>query len=482
MARLRALAATRPTGELLLVLQSAHDGGARELLWSATAGLGPGGQTLTSQTTEQEGLIAAIDVAPTLLDHLRLPVPNSMRGRQIHPDGTLDGAWLRSLKARLEVVYPRRLPALGCLLGACALLILLARLERSRPPHTREWGRRAIRVASLALLYSPVAMLLPAALEPGAAGEYALIAGVSIALAALTDLLAPWPRAPIVPALAAVIAFSVDALAGSQLLIRSLLGPNPAYGSRFYGIGNELKSALAVLAFAAVAAALYRSSRSHRAAAAMATAGALLAAIEGWARIGAGVGGVILVCAGAAVATALLLSGPNHPVRPARVLAAVVAAPLLGLALLAALDLATAHGAGHYTGSVLDASSAGEVWELIQRRYESAWEELGNGLMPLATAFALLLAAAGLRYRERLLAPVAGDPAWAAALAGGLTAGVVGALSEDSGPLLLVSAVSALGCVAAYLQAAPERRRAKGGRVTTRGVSGPAACPVGAVG
>ncbi len=35
---------------------------------------------------------------------------------------------------------------------------------------------------------------------------------------------------------------------------RSLLGPDPALGARFYGIGNELKSGLAVLAFAAVQA------------------------------------------------------------------------------------------------------------------------------------------------------------------------------------------------------------------------------------
>ena len=39
--------------------------------------------------------------------------------------------------------------------------------------------------------------------------------------------------------------------------MRSLLGPDPILGARFYGIGNELKSGLAVLVLAAVAAALY---------------------------------------------------------------------------------------------------------------------------------------------------------------------------------------------------------------------------------
>ena len=66
-----------------------------------------------------------------------------------------------------------------------------------------------------------------------------------------------------------------------------------------------------------------------------------------------------------------------------------------------------------------------------------------------------LCAALGLRRRERLLAPVAQDPAWQAAFAGGLTAGVVGALVEDSGPVLLVVAVFALGCVLTYLWGRP---------------------------
>jgi hypothetical protein len=75
--------------------------------------------------------------------------------------------------------------------------------------------------------------------------------------------------------------------------------------------------------------------------------------------------------------------------------------------------------------------------------------------MPVATAFALLYAALGVRRRHRLLNPVAADPVWLAALAGGLTAGVVGALAEDSGPVLLVVAVFTLGCVLSYLWGRP---------------------------
>jgi hypothetical protein len=133
----------------------------------------------------------------------------------------------------------------------------------------------------------------------------------------------------------------------------------------------------------------------------------------------------------------------------------VFAAPLIALVALAALDLATAHGSGHYTGSILHARSAGDLRDVIVRRYTAAWNELKNHAMPAATAIALIYAAVGLRRRERLLAPTGSDPAWLAALAGGLTAGLIGALSEDSGPVLLVVAVFALGCVATYLWGAP---------------------------
>jgi len=442
LGQLRALSAARAPSELLIVVQRAARPG-HELLWVALGGLG-GGRALSSQTTEQRGLIDATDLAPTILRHLGVAVPAAMNGRPLRTDGALDDAGLRALKARLEVIHSRRLPALACLLGAWALLLLA--LSGSRG------GRAlALRVGGLALLWSPVASLITAALAPSAAVEYAAVTLACLVLAVLTDALIPWPRAPLAPALAAVVALTADALAGTQLLVRSLLGPSPALGARFYGIGNELKSGLAVLVFAAVAAALYPAVRGRRAAAAMALAGIALAVVEGSARIGAGVGGVILVCAGTAVATVMLLPG-DFDRRRALI---VLLSPIAGLVALAALDLATAHGSGHFTGSVLHARSAGDVRDIIVRRYGAAWSELKNHAMPAATALALAASALAVRRRERLLAPVGGDPAWLAALAGGLTAGVAGMLSEDSGPLLLVVAVFALGCVLSYLWGRP---------------------------
>jgi hypothetical protein len=417
-------------------------------LWVAVGGLGSG-HTLTSQTTNQRGLIASVDLAPTVLRHLGLPVPDAMRGKPIELDGPFDGAYLRSFKARLNVIYGRRLGALACLFGAWTLLMLAAFALRRYS--ARAW---AARVGGLALLWTPVAVLVPAAFAPGRGIEDALLVLICFTLGALTDRLLAWPRAPLAPAVVAVVALTADALAGTQLLARSLLGPNPELGVRFYGIGNELKSGLAVLVFAAVAAALYPAVRGRRAATTMAVCGIVLAVIEGSARIGAGVGGVILVSAGTAVATVLLL--PGRVTRKRGLI--VLISPVVGLVALAALDLTTAHGTGHYTGSVLHAHSAGEIRDIIVRRYTAAYDELKHGAMPFATALALVVSALGVRHYRRLLAPVDCDPGWLAALAGGLTAGVIGALSEDSGPVLLVVAVGVLGCVLSYLWGRPASR------------------------
>ena len=460
-ADLLALSEGRAAGELLIAVQRAPDAPGHELLWSAVAGLaGGGGRELSSQSTDERGLIAAVDLAPTILEQLGAAIPADVRGEPIRTDGPLRSASLRALMARLHVIAGRRLKALGCLLGAWALLLALA----APWPRARAWAMRA---GALGALWAPVAVLIPAALEPSAPVEYATIALACLALGALTDALVPWPRAVLAPAIVAVLALTADALAGTQLLMRSLLGPDPILGARFYGIGNELKSGLAVLVLAAVAAALYPAVRGPRAALAMASAGVVLAVVEGSAqdrrrrrrrdprelRIRR--------CERHAAARAQLTR------RRALI---VLISPVAGLVALAAIDLATAHGAGHFTGSVLHARSVGDVRDIIVRRYKAAWDELQNHVMPVATAIALAYAAVGLRRRDRLLAPVGQDPAWLAALAGGLAAGVVGALVEDSGPVLLVVAVFALGCVATYLWGRP---RVEAGRARrSRSASG----------
>jgi hypothetical protein len=137
-----------------------------------------------------------------------------------------------------------------------------------------------------------------------------------------------------------------------------------------------------------------------------------------------------------------------------RAVAVAVVVPVLALAGLAAVDLATG-GNGHFTRTVLRAEDSGALWDVFTRRYELAFNALRRGLMPFATGLALLLVAYGVRHRRRVYAPLRGDPAWTAGLWGGLAGAVAGTLSNDSGPVLLLFGVAALGIATAYVRGDP---------------------------
>ncbi len=160
---------------------------------------------------------------------------------------------------------------------------------------------------------------------------------------------------------------------------------------------------LPVVLFVGVAAALGSRQRSRGAAAVFAISGLVLGVAFGSARLGADVGGVITVGAGAAVATLVML--------PERItwrgVLVVVVTPIVAVVALAGLDLATG-GNGHFTRTVLHAHGEGAITDIVVRRYELALNVLGRGLMPFATAIAVLALAYGIRFRQRLLAPIAG--------------------------------------------------------------------------
>ena len=201
--------------------------------------------------------------------------------------------------------------------------------------------------------------------------------------------------------------------------------------------------------FIGIAAALTGQPRSRRNAAIFAVSGLVLAAIIGSGRLGADVGGVMTVGTGAAVATLMML--PKRPSK--KVIAVAFCVPLLAVGGLALLDLATG-GNSHFTRNVLNQGS-GNFLDTILRRLELAFNALFNGRrMPFVVAAGAI--AVGFAYRNRawLYGPVP-DPAWRAALLGGLASAIGGSFFNDSGPLLFV--VGAFGLIVAtcYIQGDP---------------------------
>jgi hypothetical protein len=437
------LLAARAPGELLMVMREPPSKSASVLLPIAAAGLGSG--NLTSATSRGDGLVTGIDILPTVLVHLGVPVPQSVKGQPMSTAGVRDPDALLDFEKRSRVVTNRRISTLqGMLLAWLGVVLLFGVIFGPKGV------RRGMRIGGLAAMWTPSVLLIPATFLPGRGLELYIVAGAALALAIISDLVLPWPRAAILPALFGIGAYTVDLANGSELTVRSLLGPNPRFGSRFYGLGNELEATLPVIALAGAASVPALARRSRRAAAVFGLIGLVLGIIVGSGRLGADVGGVVTVGTGFAVATALMLPGRATWRR----VAVVLLVPLAGIGLLAAIDVVTG-GNSHFSRSVLGAGSLDELWRTFERRYELAYQQLVRGLMPVLTFLALLAAVYGIRFRASLLSQVRDTDSWSAALAGALAGSVAGALTNDSGPLILVYGVITAAFVVIYLRGDP---------------------------
>lgn len=357
---------------------------------------------------------------------------------------------------RLWDVADRRAPVVGVTLlawlVAFGLAIAAERLSTRSgapfPPHAwqRRTGRTAARVLALALAYLPLLCLLGAALERGAGAERLLLMLGCPGLAALTLAVLGGYRALAFACAATVLAHAIDLIAGSPLTQLSLVGPNPAAGHRYYGIGNELEACLTVLVLAGTGAALSVPVRllhlrgakgapeadgfaGERGPAVFLVVAVVFAFVFAYGRYGADVGAAIALPLGAAVAAALLANR-----RDLALLA--FALPIPALALLAAVDLLSGADA-HLTSSVLDADSGGDVLGVVGHRLREMAESFGRPI--LLAGLPVVIAAAVIAWlrRDRLEAWLRPVPAMRAALLGGLTATLVGTLANDSGALLL---------------------------------------------
>lgn len=331
---------------------------------------------------------------------------------------------------RLWDVAGRRGPVIGVtLLVWLAAFVLALALDRERA------GRVAARLSALSLVYLPLLCLSAAALEPSVGAERVLVMLGSPALAILTLAALGGYRALAFACGATALAYAVDLIAGSPLTQLSLVGPNPAAGHRFYGIGNELEACLVVLILVGTGAALSGFARPlgsktrQRGPATFLVVAAIFSFVFAYGRYGADVGAAIVLPLGAAVAAALLAGRP-------RLALLAFAMPLPALAILSAVDLLSGANA-HLTRTVLDAKSSGDVLAVFGHRLRETGESFGRSTLlpglPVVIAAALI---AWLR-RDRLAAWLHGLPALRAGLLGALAATLVGTLANDSGALLL---------------------------------------------
>ncbi len=245
--------------------------------------------------------------------------------------------------------------------------------------------------------------------------------------------------------------YAIDVIAGSSLTSRSVVGPNPSLGVRFYGIGNELEATFAALAFAGTGAGLQRWApmiEPRRAALVFGAVG--LATVIAFApgRFGADVGAAIDLPIGAGVAVAVCVGAAR------RRAVLILALPLAVLALLAVVDLVTG-GDSHLTRSVLQAGGLDNLGNVAERRLRLG----ARSFVDFATRFefivAVAVAVAAIVWRRRIQAWFDGMPlAWAGFL-GALAAVVVGTVANDSAAVVFMVGTTyiATTCGVAYAQA-----------------------------
>jgi hypothetical protein len=451
----RARAAHLSGHDLLIALVAPS--GDRGVTPIGIAGQGFHGE-LSSGSTRTTGYVLSTDLLPTLRQAFGSDAdlsPFGITGEPIRGEGTLDAAAVNDLADRMEAVPDRRAPVVILSLVAWMLVAALFSLVR---PGLR---RNASAWLALAFAYMPLMLLVGAAIEPSAIAEGLLVGLGAAALAAVTAaLVRGWPALAIACAIT-VVAYAVDVIAGSDLTRLSLLGPNPIYGVRFYGIGNELEALFAVMVPVGVGAALSawvkaRKTGDEGGAAAFMGVGLLAAVVFAAGRFGADVGAAIVLPVGAAVAAWALTGGSvriwaaaGGRKRHGLTLGAIVAAPIAALALLVLFDLVSG-GNSHLTHSVLDAGGANDLADLAQRRVElSAHDFAQAATNPLFWLVVAGICACIAEWR-RIDAWLRTAPAARAGFLGACAAVAAGVLVNDSGATFLVLGSLALGATLAF--------------------------------
>ena len=436
-------------GDGLIIAFASPPPGSDRALPIGIAGRGFGGD-LTSDSTRSDGYVLSTDIAPTILRWLGVPVPSQMDGQPIRSEGEVDPGAVEDLAERMAAIPTRRAPVvIASLLAWIVVTALVALIARSARRAAQAW-------LALAFAFMPLMLLAGAAIEPSALVEGLLVGFGAGALAVLTLLLVRGWWALAVACAITVVAYAIDVIAGSPLTKLSLLGPNPVFGVRFFGIGNELEALIAVMVPVGVAAGLSAAGERSPVTRPVAIAGYLVAAglaalVFAAGRFGADVGAAIVLPVGAAVAVATLPTsgGIGTRRRRALALALVIAAPLSVLALLAFIDLVSG-GNAHLTRSVLDAGGAGDLADVAQRRLELSAHDFaqaaGNPLFWIVMV-GIAVAATRLRRIDAWLRPV---PAVRSGLIGACAAVAAGVLVNDSGATFLTLGALALGAALAF--------------------------------
>ncbi|ANE47037.1 hypothetical protein SY83_13015 [Paenibacillus swuensis] len=194
---------------------------------------------LSSGTTKQPGLVANVDIAPTVLQAWDIPIPQQMKGMPMTAEKMTGGAaWLQRELQEMQTVYKLR-PSLLYSLVTYEVIVLLLSLMAV----LLRWRRGLfwIRMCLLSILAAPILLL-----AMGWLSHWSIAGLVSIFIlgSLATGYFLSYRRHEFsltVLSLGIVLFVVADAFTGSSAMERSVLGYDPMVGARYYGIGNEFE-------------------------------------------------------------------------------------------------------------------------------------------------------------------------------------------------------------------------------------------------
>ena len=379
--------------------------------------LGGGGDPtgLTSSTTRLDGVVSDVDVAPTILDFLGVPIPREMVGEPIRSsDAPPSDLHERYLEFR-DVVGP---------VGAAILALALASLFAGLAAvflfrHPAPWLAGAIALAMLASLALFVATT-PASILPTL--SYAIVTGCLVVVAALVLTVALFrgrrdPRAAVATAaVSGLVLVVLDGVFGWPSQLTPLLGGAALEGERFFGLGNA--HAGIVLAGAVLGAARLPT----RAGVALMTAAAAFAGLP---FLGADLGGSLTL----AMAAALWFGLQRWRNLGWRTWAVVVAVTLGTLVLVAIADRVLPGGRTQLSQV---AEGEGGLGVFIDRLVANFRATSANASAWLAVLGLPVWAMVAIRRPGRLRPTLEPDPRWRDAVVVLALAGIAGYLLNDT--------------------------------------------------
>ncbi|MDW8289812.1 MAG: hypothetical protein RMM06_03765, partial [Armatimonadota bacterium] len=244
----RAVGSLNPQRDRLMLVGLPPKGESLAPVILAGSGLSTG--VLTSATTRTEGVVSDVDLTPTLLQWMGLPLrvgEHPMRVVRKDPFSTT-----QSLAQRYRWNAQALIP-LGAVQVLGGLLAVLASLRQARGGSVSRRGRLLLSVAIGLLLSLPAGTVIAPYLPASNLTLY--VANILLAAAGLS-LLAHWGvweqpfRAYIRACALSALVLLADTMSGQQGAKFSVYSAYALSGIRFYGIGNELMGVLVGCALA----------------------------------------------------------------------------------------------------------------------------------------------------------------------------------------------------------------------------------------